>query len=63
MILVHRHRVEGPDWMNSGNSPTEFRAMETTYTACSLILLIFAEGDYQEIQGIKAVFFYHFKST
>lgn len=41
MIPVHRHRVECPDWMNTGKSPTEFRAMETTYTACSLILLIF----------------------
>lgn len=39
--------------------------METTYTACSLILLIFAEGNYQEIQGIKAIFFYpvHLKKT
>lgn len=65
MIPLHRHRVEGPDWMNTGNSPKEFRAMETTYTACSLILLIFAEGNYQEIKGMKAISFYpvHLKKT
>lgn len=58
MIPIHRHRVEGPDGMNTGNCPKEFRPMETTYTACSLILLIFAEGNYQETQSIKAIFFY-----
>lgn len=65
MIPIYRHRVEGPDWMNTGNSAKEFRAMETTYTARSLVLLIFAEGNYQEIKAIKAISFYpvHLKKT
>lgn len=46
--------MEGPDWMNTGNCPTEYRGMETNYTGCLLMLLFFAE----EIKGIKAISFY-----